>query len=62
MQRSLFTRIFPVAVQAAAILIQLLPTMLHATAADKGRNCSEWLMEIQALHGRKRELATQMRE
>jgi hypothetical protein len=24
---------------------------------DEGRNCSEWLMEVQALHGRQRELS-----
>jgi hypothetical protein len=30
-----------------------------AAAADEGKNCSQWLMEIQALHGRKRELASQ---
>lgn len=28
-------------------------------AADEGKSCSEWLMEIQSLHARKQELSSQ---
>jgi hypothetical protein len=50
----------------AVVMLPEVPQITHlfclvaaAGAADEGKNCSQWLMEIQALHGRKRELSSQ---